>query len=104
MPQKPGGKELRAGDESATALNADISYLSPQVSLPVCRLWGCRPGHVQMTSTVRGKPGDLFYLQRKMRFVNEPRVAARDERPPARVTPGGEDQAAAGATPDPMEA
>lgn len=26
-----------------------------------------------MTSTVRGKPGDLFYFQRKMRFVNEPR-------------------------------
>lgn len=36
-----GGKELRAGDESATALNADISYLSTQVSLPVRRLWGC---------------------------------------------------------------
>lgn len=29
---------------------------------------------------------------------------ARDDRPPARVIPGGEDQAAAGATPDPMEA
>lgn len=30
------------------------------------------PGLVQMTSRVRGKPGDLFYFQRKMRFVNEP--------------------------------